>query len=234
MLLLKAVKSDPTQAAEVAELIPTRNSLLSRLKDWDDQDSWQDFFNTYWRLVYGVAVKAGLTDQEAQEVVQETVITVARRIPEFKYDPATCSFKTWLLNLTRWRITDQLRKRRPEERHRYRRAFDTATTATIERIPDPAGVNLGAVWDEEWERHLFETATTRVKLRVSPEQYQIFDLCVAKKWPAKRISLELGVSLGQIYLAKHRVSAMIRKEIKKLEKHVAQGRTIPERARAGR
>src|SRR5882762_11747856 len=84
------------------ELIPTRDTLLSRLKDWQDEESWRDFFNIYWKLVYGFALKAGLSDQEAQEVVQETVITVARRIPEFRYDPARCSFKTWLLNLTRW------------------------------------------------------------------------------------------------------------------------------------
>ena len=76
------------------EFIPTRGSLLSRLKDWDDQDSWRDFFNTYWKLIYGVALKSGLTETEAQEVVQETVISVAKAIPQFKYDAAVCSFKT--------------------------------------------------------------------------------------------------------------------------------------------
>ena len=91
------------------ELIPTRASLLSRLKDQRDDESWHDFFNTYWKLVYSVALKAGLTEQEAQDVVQETLITVSRRIPEFRYDPAVCSFKTWLLNLTRWRITARCR-----------------------------------------------------------------------------------------------------------------------------
>src|SRR5205809_5801966 len=131
------------------ELIPTRNSLLSRLKNREDQESWQDFFDTYWKLVYGVAIKAGLTDQEAQEAVQETVITVARRIPEFKYDPAICSFKTWLLNLTRWRITDQLRKRRPELVGFHRSSSDTARTATIDRIPDPASMDLDAVWEKQ-------------------------------------------------------------------------------------
>jgi RNA polymerase sigma-70 factor (ECF subfamily) len=203
------------------ELIPTRDSLLSRLKNWEDQESWQDFFNTYWKLVYGVALKAGLTDQEAQEVVQETVITVARRIPEFKYDPATCSFKTWLLNLTRWRITDQLRKRRPGDFPRSRRPDDTARTPTIERVPDPAGIDLESVWDEEWEQYLFQAATAKVKREVSPEQYQIFDLCVSKKWPVQKIARELGVNVGQVYLAKHRVAALIKKEIKKLERKAA-------------
>ena len=60
------------------DLNPTRYSLLSRLQNWDDQDSWRDFFDTYWRLIYSVAIKSGLTENEAQEVVQETVIAVAR------------------------------------------------------------------------------------------------------------------------------------------------------------
>ncbi|PYJ80685.1 MAG: hypothetical protein DME22_23565 [Verrucomicrobia bacterium] len=77
---------------EREDLIPTRESLLSRLKDWEDRESWQDFFDTYWRLIYGIARKAGLSDAEAQDIVQETVISVARKIEGFKYDPAICSF----------------------------------------------------------------------------------------------------------------------------------------------
>ena len=74
--------------------LATRASLLDRLRDVEDQPSWQRFFDTYWRLIHGVALKAGLTEVEAQEVVQETVISVARHLPEFRYDPKVCSFKT--------------------------------------------------------------------------------------------------------------------------------------------
>ena len=69
------------------ELIPTRRSLLSRLEDWDDQESWREFFNTYWKLIYGVALRAGLSDAEAQDVVQDTVVAVARKMQDFRYDP---------------------------------------------------------------------------------------------------------------------------------------------------
>lgn len=204
--------------ADPEELIPTRDSLLSRLKDRDDHESWQDFFNTYWKLVYGVAVKAGLTDQEAQEVVQETVITVARRIPEFRYDPKVCSFKTWLLNLTRWRIVDQLRKRKPHDRFQRRKSDGTARTPTVERLADPGGMDLESVWDEEWEHYILEAAIDRVKKQVSPEQFQIFALRVFKEWPVLKIARELEVSVGQVYLAKHRISALIRKQVKELER----------------
>ena len=84
-------------AQNLFDPIPTRHSLLNRLKDWRDQTSWQDFFDTYWRLIYNVAAKAGLTDTEAEEVVQETVITVAKKISEFKADPARGSFSAWLI-----------------------------------------------------------------------------------------------------------------------------------------
>ena len=83
------------------QLIQTRQSLLGRLKDWDDDQSWRDFFDTYWRIIYSSARKAGLSDTEAQDVVQETVISVAKKMKEFKYDPALGSFKGWLKQLTR-------------------------------------------------------------------------------------------------------------------------------------
>ena len=75
------------------ELAPTRYSLLSRLQDWGDNESWRVFFDTYWRLIYSVALKAGLTQVEGEEVVQETIICVAKNIRKFKRDRRLGSFK---------------------------------------------------------------------------------------------------------------------------------------------
>ena len=210
----------PSTPPNFEELIPTRDSLLSRLKDWGDDESWRDFFNTYWKLVYGVALKAGLTEHEAEEVVQETVITVARRIPEFKYDPAVCSFKTWLLNLTRWRIVDQLRKRKSNGAAARFHPKHTSRTATVERVADPASLNLDAVWDQEWEHQILEAAIQRVKRKANPEHYQVFHLCVFKEWPVKKVAAELGVNAAQVYLVRHRVGAVLKREVKAMEKRM--------------
>ncbi|MGH7967455.1 MAG: sigma-70 family RNA polymerase sigma factor, partial [Limisphaerales bacterium] len=51
------------------EMAPTRESLLERLRNMDDNGAWQEFFDTYWRLIYGAVIKSGLSDQEAQEIV---------------------------------------------------------------------------------------------------------------------------------------------------------------------
>lgn len=194
----------------------TRRSLIGRLDNWKDQRSWQDFFNTYHRLIYSVARKAGLTDAEAQDVVQETVLTVARRIDGLRYDPAIGSFKGWLLNITRWRIADQFRKRRPGEGQSTAAPDDSRRTATIDRIP--SGTDPGAVWDTEWQRNLFDAALERVKRKVDPKQYQIFHCYAIKEWPPHKVAEQLGVSVGQVYLARHRVGAMIKKEVRSLER----------------
>ena len=207
--------------------IATRHSLLNRLKDWGDQSSWQEFFDTYAQLIYNVAVKAGLSDVEAQEVVQETIIAVARKIGEFKADPAHGSFGAWLMQLTRWRIADQWRKRDkvgqasrlsdPAGEMPAPLSDDTGSTAPIERIPDPAGVALSTIWGEEWEKHLMAAALERVKRRVSPRQFQIFDLHVLQKQSAHATARTLQASVASVYMARHRVTRLLAKEVKKLK-----------------
>ena len=71
-------------------LLATRLSLIERLADWKDQARWQQFYDTYWRLIYGVARQSGLTDAEAQDVVQETVITVAKNITKYERAAGAC------------------------------------------------------------------------------------------------------------------------------------------------
>jgi RNA polymerase sigma-70 factor (ECF subfamily) len=201
-----------------AGLLATRRSLVDRLANWDDQRRWQEFFDTYWKLIYSAARKSGLTDAEAQEVVQETIITVAKKIGKLRYDPAIGSFKGWLLQITRWRIVDQFRKRQPGEARRLRSA-DDRLTATIERVPDLNVVDLDALWEKEWQENLFAAAIARVKKKVDPKQFQIFDCYVRKEWPAQKVAEQLRVSMGQVYLARHRVTAVLKKEIKALERH---------------
>jgi RNA polymerase sigma-70 factor (ECF subfamily) len=213
------------------EFIPTRASLLSRLKDWDDQTSWREFFDTYWRLIYGVARKAGLRDAEAQDTVQETLWAVAKKMPGFTYDPAADSFKGWLLRVTQWKIGDQFRKRHASSvqastwprraegantAKRAHQAIDTRT-ATIERVADPASLDLTAIWNEEWQTHLLHTALERLKRRVKAEHYERYYLHVIKGQPVRAVARTLGVGVAKIYLAKHRVGMLLRQELKRLE-----------------
>jgi RNA polymerase sigma factor (sigma-70 family) len=204
------------------ELIPTRQSLLCRLRDWEDQESWREFFHSYWKLIYSVAIRAGLGDAEAQDIVQETILSVAKRMPDFRYDPALGSFKSWLLLITRRRIADHLRKRGREPAWAAPTSGETGRTAAIDRIPAPPPQDLGVIWDEEWENNLLRTALDRVRQKVDPKQFQIFDCYVLKNWPVRDVTKMLKVTAGQVYLAKHRISTLLKKETQRLEKQASE------------
>jgi len=150
-------------------------------------------------------------------VVQETVISVSKTIPDFHYKAAVGSFKSWLLKLTSWRIVDQFRNRQRNIQSAKGLSDSTAGTATLDSVPDPAGLELEAIWDKEWEQNLMNAATDRVRRAVDPKLYQIFDLYVVKNLPARKVASILNVNLGRVYLAKHRIGAMIRKEIQQLK-----------------
>jgi RNA polymerase sigma factor (sigma-70 family) len=195
----------------------TRASLLGRLKNWEDAESWEEFAQTYSRLIRGVAVQSGLNEAEAKDVEQETLLSVARTIHEFESNPERGSFKSWLLNLTRWRITDQFRKRAPGPTSHSDALEDR--TATAERIQDP--FSLDAVWESEWQKNLLETALARVGRKVKPKHMQIFDLYSVRRWPASKVARELGVSMVQVYLVHHRVTKLLKQEAAYLEKKLA-------------
>jgi len=195
----------------------TRKSLIARLDNWEDQKTWDEFYQTYWRLIYSVALKSGLRNEEAFDAVQETILSIAKQSKKKLYDPEQGSFKTWLMNMTRWRINDQFRKRKKDTAMAGGNWDDTRKTDVIDRFEDPKGDLLGRMWEVEWKKNLADAALVKTKAQVSPKQYQIFDYYVIKQWDAKKVQERLGVSMAQVYLAKHRVGAVLKKELAKLK-----------------
>ena len=211
---------DPVAADPAA----TRSSLIQRLRDWSDNGSWQDFFDTYWKLIYAVAIKAGLSEVEARDVVQETVVAVAKQMRVGGYDRTQSSFKNWLCLITRRRIVDHFRKRTdPKHRPAPPANDETNRTDTIARVPDPASLALDSVWEEEWQRNLLEAAIERVKQQVAPKQFQIFDLSVLRNMPLGEVTKLFKVNAAQVYLARHRVGGLVKQEVKRLEAQAEQG-----------
>ena len=87
--------------------VQTRASLVQGPLQAGDEDRWQEFYRLYAPVIRGFALRAGLTETEADEVVQDTCIGVAKNMGEFHYDPKVCRFKSWLLNLASWRVKNQ-------------------------------------------------------------------------------------------------------------------------------
>ena len=206
------------------EFLPTRNSLLSRLKNWDDQESWRDFFDTYWKFLYCIAIKAGLSDSDARDVVQETVVAVAKGLREKRFKAAEgSSFKAWLKLIVQRRVSNHLRKRQLPVASREPENDHSSGTDLMERVPAPESDPIGEVWEEEWAKNLADVAIERVKLRVGTKQFQMFDLYVLKNWPVREVARSLHTNVAYVYVAKHRITSLIRQETEKLRKRMEAG-----------
>ncbi|MBL9139010.1 MAG: sigma-70 family RNA polymerase sigma factor [Verrucomicrobiales bacterium] len=204
------------------EAPPTRRSLIERLRDLGDDPSWREFFDMYWKLIYGAAIKAGLSDQEAEDVVQETVIGVARKMPEFRYEPTVCSFKGWLMHVTRRRIVDRYRRRRSQNIPLAIPTGDTTEDPVLD-LPDPTANVLEGIWDEEWRKNLVDVALERVRRRASPKHYQIFHLHAIKGIGVLDVARLAGVSLANVYVTYHRVAKLVKEEVRRLERTSTHG-----------
>ncbi|PWU08479.1 MAG: RNA polymerase subunit sigma [Verrucomicrobia bacterium] len=206
-------------SGKAQKFIPTRPSLLIRLKNWDDQQSWRDFHDTYWKLIYNTAIKSGLNHAEAEDVVQETIIAVSKQMPKFKYDPKIGSFKGWLLKTTGWKIRDYIRRIRTGEilAVDMPQQGDASNTGPIERMADPLSSDPEKIMDAAWAKELLDAARERVKRRVSPRNFQLYELHVHQDRPVSEVMEMLGVSRASVHLARCRVGRQIEKEVRRLE-----------------
>lgn len=197
------------------DLIPTRASLLARIKNLEDQASWQDFFDTYSKLIYAVALKRGSTRTEAQDVVQETMCAAMKHMPNFNYDRTVGTFKAWLLNMVKWRIADQFRKRAPVK-NLSSDAMDTPDV--LDSTPDRH--DFDEMWEQQWEQALFDAAVVKTRRKVDPQKFQIFDLLVKQRLSPAEIAKNFHMPVANVYLVKHRITEEIKAEVERLKQHV--------------
>jgi len=186
-------------------LIPTRESLLSRIKEKSADESWREFFETYWKLIYNNARRAGLSDNEAQDVVQETMISLMNHIGEFHVDRTRGSFKSWLWHLTRSKIVDQIRRRQKDA------AIEEALGKEIEEKIQPA-------WENEWQLNVAEEAFRRVQVRANPRLVQAFATYVIQGRAVSETAKLLEMNIATVYVDSLRIKQMIKKEALKIQK----------------
>src|SRR5215213_1897943 len=90
----------------MAEIPPTRASLLVRLRDPRDEDAWRQFIDLYAPVVYGYARKQGLQDADAADLSQEVLSAVADSVGRLEYDPHRGAFRNWLFTLVRRKLSN--------------------------------------------------------------------------------------------------------------------------------
>jgi RNA polymerase sigma-70 factor (ECF subfamily) len=206
------------------DTLPTRVSLLERLKNLEDEGSWREFFLRYEKKVLSVARSRGLAEHDAEEVAQEVFARLAKSIGNYQPQSRPGSFRSWLFKLTRWRAADQLRDRNPFTPHTqsYHGPSDDGQgerTPTIERVPAQADAELA--FEAESRRHFVDSLLKRVERKVTPKQLQIFQALVLDEVPVAKVAELYGMTVPAIYVIKHRTMAKLRDEIAQMQGQLA-------------
>lgn len=196
----------------------TRRSLLTRLKNWDDQSGWREFMDRYGRFIFHLARRCGLSREESEDIVQDTLLTLAKRIPDFRYQGEKGSFKAWLVMIVKSRIIDHMRKKGRRVPDAASRSVRDGEDASLEeRIAQQEdALSHESMWRDEWENHLLETAMARVRDRMPARHFLAFNLCARQGKTPSEVAKALAVSLPMVYLIRHRAGKMVAAEIKRL------------------
>jgi RNA polymerase sigma-70 factor (ECF subfamily) len=190
---------------------PTSPTLLGRLgRVPTDQAAWAEFAERYGRKIYGWCRYWGLQEADAEDVTQDVLLRLARKLRDFTYDPAR-SFRAWLKTVTHhtWRdFAEGLN----------RPGVGSGDSRTLELLQTvEAGDALVNALDEEHERELLDEALARVRLRVQPHTWQAFHLLAVEGRAGADVAAELGMNVAAVFVARSKVQKMAREEIRKLE-----------------
>jgi len=179
-------------------------SLLERLRDPWEQKAWGQFVELYTPLLFSWARRTGLQESDAADLVQDVLIVLVQKLPEFHYDQGG-SFRAWLrtITLNKWRDR-QKRARLPVQ--------GDGRDLAEHPEPEPAAF----LEEAEYRRALLARALELLRREVQPTTWAAFEAHGLQGRPAAEVAREVGLGVGAVYAAKFRIMSRLREELRGL------------------
>jgi len=192
----------------MAESAETHPSLLRRIHDQRDEESWSRFVEIYAPLVYGYLRKRGLQDADAADLTQDVLGCVAGAIQAFQYDPARGTFRGWLFTI----VNNRLRRFFQEQNGQVRGSGDTHAHELLAGQPAPEH-DPEPEWEHEYRRHLYQWAVGQVRDRFHDSTWEAFRRTTVRGEPPGEVAESLSLSVAAVYMARRRVMQRIKQLI---------------------
>ncbi len=191
---------------------PTQPSLLLRIRDPSDAESWQAFVSIYAPLIYRSCRRRGLQDADAADVGQEVLVQVARSIRDFEYQPGRGRFRDWLGAVVKKRVSRFLE-------NEVRGVRGVVVDESMENLD--AGEADGE-WAAEFYVHLLSAALGRIRDRFEPPTWSAFEAVWMHNRDSDEVARDLALPIQAVYVAKSRVLKRLREELMILAEDLPQ------------
>lgn len=181
----------------------TRLTLLARVKDSTEGDSWGDFSQIYDGWIRNWLERQGIQPQDIDDICQEVMSIVLREIKNFEHNGRTGALRAWLRNVTSNRLKEFRRKSNK---------FDGPDFTRLAQQLEDKRSRLTLLWDVEHDRFVLNHLLALVARRLSERSVAAFRKVVIREEPARDVAAELGMTLGAVRVAQHRVLQALKQE----------------------
>jgi RNA polymerase sigma factor (sigma-70 family) len=193
-----------------AGLPTTCPTLLARLRyDPLSDAAWDEFIDHYGRHIYRWCRQWDLQDADAEDVTQEVLLKLARKLRDFAYDPKS-SFRGWLKTIAHHAWRDFV-----DSQRRGQAAADDYTWKRLQSLE--AREDLIQRLETAFDYELLEEAKIQVRLRVAPHTWEAFRQVAIEGIPVAEVAANVRMQVAMVYVAKSKVQRMLQEEIRKLE-----------------
>lgn len=184
----------------------TTSLLLDALRDERDQDGWREFTERYWPVLVGLGVHLGLTETDAADAAQWTLLEFLREFRAGKYQRGRGRLSAYVIGIAKNRI-------RALRRQSARRA-----PAGAEPVDEMDDVTLQGVWEQQRRTVILQQALNKLRdsPKLAPATFQAFELVALRGVPAEEAARQAGISVDDVYLARHRCTRRLREIIDEL------------------
>ena len=193
----------------------TRETLLNRARRQHDEESWKEFVHYYRGYVYTIASRMGLSHHDAEEVGQDVMLKLWKKLPEFQYDSSKGRFRGWLCTVTANRVK-LLWQHRSRDLNRLTSGEREEMTRYLHEIRPTPNQELA---DQEWVTYILGMAWNRVKGEFGEKEREAFWM-LSKGSEVDEVSRKLGIASSSVYVYKKRVTDRLKQEVARLNREL--------------
>lgn len=189
----------------------TRASLILRLQNADDVAAWETFESIYSPVIQRVAIRHGLQPSDADNVVQEVLLRVAKSVGRWLERADKGPFRAWLRRIAHNEAARLLM--RPATR-----PIGYGANSEDPPLEDYAASDeLVSQLDIEYQREVFLWAAEQVRGMVAEPTWLAFWLTHIDGLTIDEAARQLGVNAGTIYFGRSRVMKRLKLAVQQFE-----------------